>query len=297
MQKLYLLWITLIFSSSIFISSCKNQTSARAEKKPSIKSYISEDEKPDSLSPSGIVELEVLSSGSRIYGFAYIANGEKLHPTVILLHGLPGNERNLDLAQNLRRGGYNVVYFNYRGSWGSEGKYSFSNGVEDTEAVINFITDSANRTRLKVDPGRIALVGHSMGAGIALINGINNKRIRAVAGISVFNPYTVLQGKDAPGNLMGLKEYISTLGMLNTDAEIYLRDLHARVKDYNIENMVANTKKPILVIDEHKNNEYLSSYKRKKNLTYRIWNTDHAFTNKRIALSTELKTWLDKNLK
>ena len=297
MQKSYFIGLILLFSASIFFHSCKNQTSAKAAKQMNANSYLIQDERPDSLSPAGIVELEIPSSGSNIYGFAYTANGKNLHPTVILLHGLPGNERNLDLAQNLRRGGYNVIYFNYRGSWGSEGKYSFSNGIEDTEAVINFITDSANRTRLKVDTARIALIGHSMGAGIALINGINNKRIRAVAGISVFNPYTVLQGKDAPGNLMGLKEYITTLGMLETDAETYLKDLHSRVKDYNIENMVANTEKPVLVIDEHKNNEYLSSYKRKKNLTYKIWDTDHAFTNKRIALSTELKSWLDKSLK
>jgi len=297
MQKPYFICLTLLFGVSIFLHSCKNQTSAKAVKKTKANSYLIQDEMPDSLSPAGIVELKIPSSGSNIYGFAYTANGKKLHPTVILLHGMPGNERNLDLAQNLRRGGYNVVYFDYRGSWGSEGKYSFSNGLEDTEAVVKFITDSANRIRLKVDTGRIALVGHSMGAGMALINGINNKRIRAVAGISVFNPYTVLQGKDAPGNLMGLKEYLSTLGMLDTDAETYLRDMYSRVSDYNIENMVANTKKPVLVIDEHKNNEYLSSFKRKKNLSYKIWDTDHAFTNKRIALSTELKTWLDKNLK
>lgn len=297
MQKPYLICIILIFSSFIFIYSCKNQASARAEKKTINKPYITEDEIPDSLSPAGIVELQIPSSGSNIYGFAYTANGKKLHPTVIFLHGVPGNERNLDLAQNLRRGGYNVIYFNYRGSWGSEGKYSFSNSLEDTEAVINFITDSANRTRLKIDTGRIALVGHSMGAGIAFINGINNPQIKAVVGLSIFNPYTVLQGNDAPGNLLGLRDYISTLGMLDTDAETYLKEMLIHVKEYNIEEMVANTKKPVLVIDEHQNNEYLSRYKRKKNLTYKIWDTDHAFTNKRIALSSELKTWLDKSLK
>lgn len=295
MQKPYLICIILFISSSLCIYSCKNQTSLATDKSDG-KAFFMQDEKPDSISPAGIVELQIPSSGSTLYGFAYTANGQGLHPTAILLHGLPGNERNLDLAQNLRRGGYNVVYFNYRGSWGSEGKYSFLNNLDDTDAVIKYITDSLNRERLKIDTARIALVGHSMGAGVAIINGINNKHIRAIAGISVFNPYTVLQGESATGNLLELREYILTLGMLNTDAEDYLREMVSHVNDYNIEEMVAVTQKPVLVIDEHKNNDYLAKYIKKKNLTYKIWDTDHAFTNRRIALSTELKNWLDQNL-
>jgi len=296
MQKPYLIYIILSISTSFFLCSCKNQTSLAIDK-PDGKDFFTQDEKPDSISPAGIVELQIPSSGSTLYGFAYTANGEGLHPTVVLLHGLPGNERNLDVAQNLRRGGYNVVYFNYRGSWGSEGKYSFPNNLEDTEAVINYITDSLNRGRLKVDTARIALIGHSMGAGVALLNGINNRNIKAVAGISVFNPYTVLQGNSTAANLLQLREYILTLGMLNTEAEAFLREMVTHLNEYNIEQMVATTQKPLLVIDEHKNNEYLAKYSKKENLTYKIWDTDHAFTNRRVALSIELKSWLDQNLK
>ncbi|NEU08333.1 alpha/beta fold hydrolase [Flavihumibacter sp. R14] len=295
MPKPYLAVIILLSCSSLVISSCKNQTSLKLEKKID-KSFISEDEMPDSLSPAGIIELKIPSSGSNIYGFSYTANGKRLHPTVVMLHGMPGNERNLDLAQNLRRGGYNVVYFNYRGSWGSEGKYSYSNSLQDVSAVVDFITDSSNVERLKIDTSRIALVGHSMGAGIAMINGIKNHKIKAIAGISVFNPYTLLQGKEAQSNVLGLEEYISTLGMLKTDPESYLNDLLAHIKDYNIESMIASTKKPVLVIDEHTKNDYLGSIKKKK-LIYKVWDTDHAFTNRRILLSIEIKSWLDKNLK
>jgi hypothetical protein len=34
------------------------------------------------------------------------------------LHGFPGNERNFDVAQALRRAGYAALVFHYRGSWG-----------------------------------------------------------------------------------------------------------------------------------------------------------------------------------
>ena len=41
----------------------------------------------------------------RILSVLYTAGGEGTHPTVILLHGIPGCERNLDLAQAVRRTG------------------------------------------------------------------------------------------------------------------------------------------------------------------------------------------------
>src|SRR5689334_15673236 len=73
----------------------------------------------DSSYPPGTEELAFLSHGARLNGFFYLAAGRGPHPTAILLHGFPGNERNLDLAQALRRAGMNVLFFSYRGAWGS----------------------------------------------------------------------------------------------------------------------------------------------------------------------------------
>ena len=78
---------------------------------------------------------------------------------VILLHGFPGNEKNLDLAQAMRRDGWDVVYFDYRGSWGSPGDFSFTHSMEDTEAAIAYVRDTANAKKLRADPGIIVLVG------------------------------------------------------------------------------------------------------------------------------------------
>jgi len=74
---------------------------------------------------------------------------------------LSGNERNLDLAQDIRRAGWDVLYFDYRGSWGSpepsrlpchrryRGSYHSHAGPGDDMAV-------------PLDPSRIVLIGHSM---------------------------------------------------------------------------------------------------------------------------------------
>ena len=70
-------------------------------------------------SPAGMTELFIPSGDAMLAGIMYRANGPGKHPTMFLLHGFPGNERNLDLAQAIRGHGWNVVYFDYSGSWGS----------------------------------------------------------------------------------------------------------------------------------------------------------------------------------
>lgn len=282
-----------LFSLVIILSSCQSKSSK--SEKENIE-YIYNDLKPDEFYPAAQVELQIKSSGSTMYGFAYTADGRGPHPTVVLLHGLPGNERNLDLAQNLRRAGINVVYFNYRGTWGSKGVFKFKNAIEDTRAVVDYLTDSLNKDRLKVDTGKIAFVGHSMGAGFALIAGLKDSRVKGVFAISVFNPFTLLQGTDAEGNLIGLNEYLLSLGMLNCNPNEFLNDILRDINQYDVEKMIANSKKPIMVIDEHMNNSTFTNYNKSKTFEYKIWNTDHAFSNRRIALTKEIVSWINKDI-
>ena len=291
MKVIHLLFFLLLTFS--FFSSCKSDSS---KSETNNIDYLYTDFKPDELYPARQVELQIKSASSTMYGFAYTANGQGPHPTIVLLHGLPGNERNLDLAQNMRRAGFNVIYFNYRGTWGSKGEFKFRNTIEDAAAVVNYLTDSLNTETLKVDPEKIAFVGHSMGAGIALIAGLKDPRIKGVFAISVFNPYTLLQGKNAEGNLIGLKEYLLTLGMQNCDPNQFLNDILDDIDQYNIEKMIAISKKPIMVIDEHMNNSTFTNYNKSKTFQYKIWNTDHAFSNRRIALTKEIVNWMNKNV-
>ena len=96
----------------------------------------------------------------RLLSVLYTAAGEGLHPTVILLHGIPGCERNLDLAQALRRAGFHVMTFHYSGSWGSDGSYSLMHNLEDAETVLDYILQDE---RYGFDKQHIYAVGHSLG--------------------------------------------------------------------------------------------------------------------------------------
>jgi len=87
---------------------------------------------------------DVLSHGSRMNAVFFLASGSQPHPTVLLLHGFPGNEKNLDLAYVLQRAGWNVLFPNYRGAWGSAGNFSFSNALEDAQSALDFLRDGQN---------------------------------------------------------------------------------------------------------------------------------------------------------
>jgi len=52
--------------------------------------------------------MQIASHGALMNALVYVAAGAGPHPAVILLHGFPGNERNLDLAQDMRRAGWDV---------------------------------------------------------------------------------------------------------------------------------------------------------------------------------------------
>jgi pimeloyl-ACP methyl ester carboxylesterase len=132
----------------------------------SVPAAIFSDPPADASHPAGMEVLHIPSHGVVINGLEYIPSGPGPHPTLVICHGLPGNEKNLDLAQAVRRAGWNAVTFNYRGSWGSPGVFRFTQISADADAVLAFLRDPANTTRLGIDPKRIVIAGHSMGGWV-----------------------------------------------------------------------------------------------------------------------------------
>ena len=174
---------SLTLSAALFVTSIAAQAQ-------SIPAAIDQDPTPDKTNPATTETFQLPSHGALLNALVYVASGAGPHPVVLLLHGFPGNEKNLDLAQTLRRAGYDVLYFNYRGSWGSPGSFSFANSIEDVEAAITYIRNPVNAVILRADPTRIILAGHSMGGMISAIVAANHAKdayIRAVVLISAAN--------------------------------------------------------------------------------------------------------------
>ena len=135
--------------------------------------------------PASMEELAIPSHGSRMNGLVYLAAGAGPHPVVVFLHGYPGNEKNLDLAQAVRRAGFDAVYFDYRGTWGSGGTFSFAHGLEDAQTVLAWVR--ANAGKYRFDTRHIAIVGHSFGGWVALLTAPHEPPATCVVAMAAWN--------------------------------------------------------------------------------------------------------------
>ena len=117
------------------------------------------DPRPDAAWPAQTLAQAIPSHGVNLNAVLYTAAGAGPHPTILLLHGLPGNEQNLDLAQSIRRAGWNVLTLHYRGSWGTPGTFSFAHCLEDAAATIDWLRSAESAPR--IDSRKLVVIGHS----------------------------------------------------------------------------------------------------------------------------------------
>lgn len=139
----------------------------------------------DTEHPARMEVMHVPSGDVAINAVAYLASGAGAHPTLVIAHGWPGNEKNLDLAQAVRRAGWNAVTFNYRGSWGSPGDFHFAQVPQDTAAVLAYLRRPVIAARLGVDRSRMVLAGHSMGAWATALVAAKDTALKGAITISL----------------------------------------------------------------------------------------------------------------
>ena len=270
---------------------------------------IASDPAPDKANPAAMQAFQLPSHGALLNAIVYVAEGAGPHPVVVLLHGFPGNEKNLDLAQAIRRAGWDVLYFNYRGSWGSPGDFSFTHCIEDTEAAIAYLRDPANAKKLRADPAHIVLIGHSMGGFMANYAGAEDASIEAVGMISAAN----LGGADtwplgSPDKRSGatLATVTATLSkegiapLAGCTPESLARDVIANQARWDSVGFAPRlASRPILVITADDgltatNDAFVAALKKAGavNVTAIHMPTDHGYSDHRIALAIAVLTWL-----
>ena len=172
-----------LFASLIAAIALSGLT-AQAAPPADMPAAIYTDPAPDASHPARMEVLHIPSHGLEIFGVAYLASGAGPHPTLVLLHGLPGNEKNLDLAQAVRRAGWNVITFNYRGSWGGPGAFAFGQNLEDADSVLAYVRAPEHAKALGVDASRLAIAGHSMGGWVAVNTAAHDHGLIGVISIS-----------------------------------------------------------------------------------------------------------------
>jgi pimeloyl-ACP methyl ester carboxylesterase len=272
-----------------------------------IPAALTTDPPVDKAHPAAMESFQIPSHGAQLNAIAYLAAGAGPHPAVIVLHGFPGNERNLDLAQAIRRAGWNAIYFNYRGSWGSPGVFSFSNSMEDTVAAIAYLRDPANAAKLRTDPKRIALVGHSMGGLMAAYAGSHDPSILGTAMISAADMglmgQRIAQGagpKATVAQLGAALEKEDILPLAGCTGESLAKELLASPKQFDFLDYASLFgSRPLLLVTSDDGlapfSAMLATAVRKQGNTHVTevhFSTDHSYSDRRIALETTVLNWL-----
>jgi pimeloyl-ACP methyl ester carboxylesterase len=257
------------------------------------------DPAPDKANPAAMETFQLPSHGALLNALMYVAAGAGPHPTVVLLHGFPGNERNLDLAQSMRRAGWNVLFFDYRGSWGSPGDFSFTHCLEDTAAAIAWVRDPGDARKVRGDAKTVVLVGHSMGGFMALEVGARDPSVTAVVTISAADMgIERLQGiaaeQRAPA-LEGVARGLAAEGMAplaGTTPEALAEEVLSHAAEWRFRGLAAGlATRPLLVITSDDGlravNDALVEAIRQAGshaVSTTHFATDHAYSDQRIAL-------------
>lgn len=252
----------------------------------------------DPHAPARLEVLHIPSGEVKINGLAYIAAGPGPHPTALLLHGMPGNEKNLDLAQAMRRAGWTVVSINYRGTWGSPGPFHYAQTFEDAAAALAYLRDPGNAEKLGIDTKRIVLVGHSMGGWIGAHT---LARDPALLGAALISPADIARiGKDGHDAATAFVEDDRET-VAETSTETLADEMVAHADDWRLPSLAPKLADSRLLIlysgDAYKHDaetliDALKAAKSKK-LTVGYTATDHAWSDHRIALEAQVIGWLE----
>jgi len=251
----------------------------------------------DARHPARMEVLHIPSGGVQINGVAYLAAGAGTHPTFVLLHGLPGNEKNLDLAQAVRRAGWNAVTFNYRGSWGSPGTFRFAQNFQDADAVLAFLRDPANAKSLGIDTTRLVIGGHSMGGWVTVHTAAHQHGLRGAVLISAAD---MAAAADRPRD--------SVVAMMATDMESLAGTSPQQMAD-EVRTTGATRRfsaayeglahMPMLVVTSNdglapSNDALVKAVQSRGNthVTAVHFDTDHSYSDRRIALESAVIRWL-----
>lgn len=264
--------------------------------------YLFKDRKPGETAARQTA-IMVKSDGDTLYGRILLpaSKGCGKTPVVLMLHGFPGHEQNRDLAQALRRIGFAVVCFSYRGNWGSGGTYRLSNLGRDAEAVLAFLKREGEV--LGLDTRSVFTVSHSMGGFTTmqlLSTGIQTRGSVILAPCDVETMY--LDSRNSFDTLIGSASAFLHLG--EEGAAVFAQECEAHRKTWRFTDMACfvNPEIPLLLIGAGHDTitppclhiaPLLSCLNdRGLQVSYQEFPDIHTFDSSRIRLTETISSWL-----
>lgn len=253
---------------------------------------------PDSPSSAAAMKHPLIPShGSNLLGVFYLAAGDKPHPTAILFHGFPGFEQNLDLAQALRRAGWNVLAVHYRGSWGVSGAFSFLHCIEDADSEVDFVLDPKNVSQYRIDPTRVVVIGHSMGGTLAVSAAAHNTRVKAAV---LLSPWNIGAGQGGEEEAKALASGENLAPIVGADGPALAHEIlthHAELDMVHLAPPVAP--RPVLIVTANDNSDQFASpfaaalrLAGDTRVSLAHLETDHSYSAKRLELADLVSRFL-----
>lgn len=247
----------------------------------------------DAAHPARLEQVRYRTGGVEVPGRLFVAAGAGEHPTVLLLHGFPGTELNLDLARVLQRAGWNVLAIHYRGVWGAPGEFSFGHTIEDAHAVLAWLRSPAT-SAYGVDQRRIVALGHSMGGFDTVMLGDD----RGLAGYVLISAADMGREAVTSDFAAGSADEIS---YTNATAVTLAADARAHAAEWTWGQRAAlMAGRPVLILTsddglaptgEAAAAAIAAAGGPKPTLVHMT--TDHSFNDHRVALAATIVQWLD----
>ena len=245
-----------------------------------------------------VEDIMFKSNDLNLKGRTYRPSEQGRHPAVAICHGYPGNTKNMDLAEELAFNGIVALVFFYQGAWGSEGTFRFSNLAPSTVDAVRYL-----KSLSYVDPERVGLVSHSMGA-IPLTNVMSrDKTIKTGVLISPASDISKWLEKEVLDNIFPIFIGIAEGRLAYGDGEDYKKDMGKVAFDLNPMDKVASIEAPIMIIVASADNvappEDSKALYEKATVPKKfvlIDGADHDFNDHRVVLQEKILEWLRENL-
>ena len=269
----------------------------------SVSSAIDADPPPDAQHPADTAAPPIQSHGVVLDSRLYTASGAGAHPTLVMLDGLPGWHNLADVDMAVRRAGWNVLAFHYRGVWGEPGGFSIHHSVEDAAAAIAFLRRPDIAAKYGIDTSRLVIAGHSMGGFCAAAVMRNDTKL---AGAVLIDAWDVGEdGTAARRDPATFASQVKAFGegghaVSGTNGLRIAREIRD-AKDWDYINWAKDfAGRRLLIIGAQKGNgkesqalaDAIGKLDASK-LEAEVMPTDHGFSDHRIALTEKILVWLD----
>ena len=259
-----------------------------------------------------MIPVSFKSHGDELKGYFTHGIGKGPRPTVILLHGFPGgNSDVLGLAEVIPQAGWNVLVFNYRGLYASEGLCTPMNSTEDVLEALCFLKKEETTQRFNVDQDNIYLAGYSYGGLHSVVAAAAEPSIKGVIFIAGAN-INILMKEVEKGTEYGkmlkemLRQEYSNPDVRGPDFDSMIDEIIAVLEKLDIikhASYIAD--RNILIIggwrdmqatlEDHIVPFYRALQKAgAQNLTQVLLDDDHGFKKERLLLHKTIVSWLYK---